>query len=143
MSGLDAAIAARKAADDRLIAAMRAEQAAGTSANEIARRVSGLRGYSRPIVLELLGAESLREKAERILRDAGWSIGIGDDAYIYLDSKRRVLVDLTDADGGVASLNAASALCNALTEGGLSTWAEGNPDTYQVLGRGEPIEVTD
>jgi hypothetical protein len=142
---LDEAIANHKAADKQLLAAMRAAQAAGTTANEIARRVAGLRGYSRPLVLELLGAESLREKAERVLRDAGWDLDIGGDARVYLGPKREVLVDLTGEDepGGVNALNAASALCTALHKGGLGTYAGGDPDPYQRLGHGETIEITD
>lgn len=148
---LTTAIANARRADADLVAAMHAEYKAGTTgANEIARQVraAGLRGYSRSIVLELLGAETLREKAERILRDAGWDIsipGMAGDARIYLGTKREVMVTLTGEEepDSVAALNAASALCTALHQGGLGTWAAGHLHAYEALGRGETIEITD
>lgn len=142
--GLAAAAAAVNAAVEQLHAFMRAAQVAGVSANKIAEQVAGIQvlGYSRPNVFKLLGATGLRERAEQILLDGGWKLGSFGDARLYLGPTREVRITLHDADNSVRALNDASALCNALRDGGLGTWADGNPDTYQVLARGESIEIT-
>lgn len=60
-------------AREALYAALRAEDAAGTGRNEIARRAAP--ALSRATVLSILGASTLQSKIEHVLAAAGFSPG--------------------------------------------------------------------
>lgn len=136
---LTTAIANARQADADLIEAMHAEHKRGTSANEIARQISGLPGYSRPNVLKLLGAEDLRSRSIAALLDAGWTTA---DVKVWRDSARRVRVALPD-DGAshIARLNAASALVHTLRGAGLAVVSGTPGDAHDLLADGEECEI--
>jgi hypothetical protein len=143
---LTSAVDAVKAANDRLVAAMVAAKKAGTSVNKIAEMVKGTPGYSRSVVLELLGSEDIREQAVAALEDGGWKIGEGGDVHVYTD-RRRVMIELLDdvesdtPANSVTRLNWASGVGSALGQHGLTLWSDDHPiDSWEALAT-EPVEI--
>ncbi|MFI6813788.1 hypothetical protein ACIBG7_15310 [Nonomuraea sp. NPDC050328] len=141
-------------ADTAIRDAIRAAQAAGVSANEIARRASyaatGVRGYSRSLVLEILGAEDILASAVTALREAEISVG-GQyaeevEAWAWRDASRRVLVRLSDEMMQRASAtryNLASGIEKAISQAGLMmSQGDYSLDMWQCIARGETAEIS-
>lgn len=128
------------AADDLLVAAIHAEHKAGTSANDIAREVGHLRGYSRTLVLQLLNAEGVRERILAALADAEWKEG---DVKVWRDRQRRVRVTLpADAySNRIERMNGVSALVHTLLGVGLRLVSDEIGDAPALLVAGRPCYV--
>ncbi|MEU9888037.1 hypothetical protein [Sphaerisporangium sp. NPDC051011] len=101
----EAVTAALQDADRNIRAAIRAAATGGVSANEIARRadhkVSGVRGYSRPVVLEVIGAEDIRATAIAALEDLHIRVGSryddDVDVEVWEGTSRSVWICLSEA----------------------------------------------
>lgn len=126
---------------------------AGVSANEIARRtrksLTGMPGYSRPVILEILGAESVKETAIQGLAETG--IKVGDryddeaDVEVWEGAGRVVWITLSEAmrekstvtryQLGVGVLDCLRAVGLDLSQG------ESTLDMYQALAQGEDVEI--
>lgn len=139
-----AAIDALKAAHEGIVTMMVALKKSGTSVNKIAEMVKGTPGYSRSVVLELLGSEDVREHAIAALEDGGWKVGAGQDVHVYTD-RRRVMIELLDdydkPANSVTRLNWASGVGTALAKHGLALWSDEHPiDSWEALAT-EPVEI--
>ncbi|GAA2813009.1 hypothetical protein [Nonomuraea dietziae] len=149
----NAVTAALRAADIAIRAAIREAASAGVSANEIARRadskVSGVRGYSRPVVLEILGADDIRSTALAALEEAQLEVGDRCDeqahVVVWEGAVRSVWVCLAAALRGhpaATRRDLAARVETALSAAGLrlrQNQKEG--DTRQALGDGETMEI--
>jgi hypothetical protein len=110
------------------------------SANVIADEVDGL--MSRPSVLKVLGAESLADKARRVLDAAGWD---PFDALL-LTTRSGTTLDLAgeSAEGShTARHNAAAAILNTLLDGGIGAGLAGwmTTDLADALADGHSVEL--
>ncbi|RJL19734.1 hypothetical protein D5H75_40115 [Bailinhaonella thermotolerans] len=124
-----------QAADQSIRAAIRAAASAGVSANEIARRadrrVTGVRGYGRPVVLEILRAEDVCATALEALADVEISAGeqwSEDTAvWVYRNSKREARMRLSPTLGPSHTTRAhtAQGAVDAVRDAGLSVDARG------------------
>ncbi|GAA2770006.1 hypothetical protein [Nonomuraea dietziae] len=150
----NAVTAALRAADIAIRAAIREAASAGVSANEIARRadskVSGVRGYSRPVVLEILGRR--RHPLHRARRSGGSATRgrrplrrTGPHVVVWEGAVRSVWVCLAAALRGhpaATRRDLAARVETALSAAGLrlrQNQKEG--DTRQALGDGETMEI--
>lgn len=128
---------AKTAADARLNAALIAAKNAGRSANAIAAAVKGV--ISRPVVLEILGEASIRDRAIQALKDAGFN---PTEAVSVWTSKRKTWLTL-NIEGPVSTRgNTAAGVIDALAKVGLGVaQGESTLNMQTHLGDGEPVEV--
>lgn len=152
-----AVTAALIGADSSIRDAIRAAAEAGVSANEIARRaeakLTGVRGYSRPVVLEILGAEDIRATAIAALEEAGIRVGgtLNDrydedlDVAVWEAAVRSVWISLTEEltkRSPVTRGNLAINALRALQGAGLALCQGNNVhDMHIALMEGETVEI--
>lgn len=149
----EAITTALREADASIRAAIRAAADGGVTANEIARRtdakVSGVRGYSRPVVLEILGAEDIRTRAIAALQDMEIRIGSRYDDEVDFEvweaANRSVWIRLSDellTKSHVTRGNLAINALRAIQDAGLDLCQGDNIlDMHTALGNGETVEI--
>lgn len=141
---LGRAIKAKVGADDALKAAIIAEHGRGTSANQIARRLDGV--ISRPVVLDMLGAASIRDRASRALRDAGFGLWPdGEDVDISDAPGRRVTLQLLTEGSTTERWNAAAGILDTMRTAGLVATRDGNStlNMQEYIGEGGSAVICD
>ncbi|WP_329431148.1 hypothetical protein OG339_47270 (plasmid) [Streptosporangium sp. NBC_01495] len=133
---------ALREADAAILAAIRAAADVGVPANEIARRAAAAEvpGYSRPVILRLLGAKETYALVEAALKDGDWEEG---DVRVWLDRLRRVRVTLPgNAYSSRADrMNGAGALAHTLREAGLLLVCDEPGDVNVLLADGQACYV--
>lgn len=144
-----------KDAHESVRAAILAAHKAGVSANEIARRAgqeaTGVAGYSRPVVLEILGAESLYSRALKALRAGGYTVGtvyssaLTQELELRVGPRREVQLRLLldqDEKGVAARYNFCAGVDQTLRQAGMGLCQdESTLQIWQRLGDGETVEI--
>ncbi|GHE31734.1 hypothetical protein GCM10017673_38110 [Streptosporangium violaceochromogenes] len=144
-----------KASHETVRAAILAAHEAGVSVNEIARRASleatGVAGYSRHVVRETLGAESLYSRALKALRAGGYTVGtvyssgLGQELELRVGPRREVQLHLLpgqDEKGVAARYNFCTGVDQTLRAAGMGLCqGESTLDMWQRLGDGETVEI--
>lgn len=150
IAALRVAIGRKTAADETLRQAMLAAEKAGNSANTIAAELHGV--ISRPVVLRMLGEDSIRNRVDRALREVA-----ARDGYLYCFPEggvaverfygrgRRIMLHMVTASEEVPvseRYNCASSVMAALRAVGLGVCqGESTLNMQQKLGDYEPVEV--
>jgi hypothetical protein len=129
---------AKVAADEALRDALRAAKDAGMSANAIAAEVSGV--VSRPVVLRLLGEESLWSAATRALRHFDLEAEV-----LLTKSEDRVKMELIGDADRASDLSNAAAIIEALRAANIGLTLHGGPraDMVSQIAACQEVELID